>query len=52
MSNQLKIPAKKPGWFCGTCGEEEVFHDAQVRWCRDTQEWEVVAVLDDHWCEA
>ncbi|MEJ5209465.1 hypothetical protein [Denitratimonas sp. CY0512] len=53
MSNhQLEIPAKKPGWFCVTCGAEEVFHDAQVRWCRDTQDWEVVAVLDDHWCEA
>jgi hypothetical protein len=35
---------------CSECGSENVTHDALVRWCKTTQQWEISGVLDNSDC--
>lgn len=41
---------EKPTWICGDCGSEDIEHPAVVRWNQDTEDWDVIAVLDDAVC--
>lgn len=41
---------KLPGWYCAECGSTEIHHDAIAQWNPEKQEFDVIAVLDDHWC--
>lgn len=40
----------KETWYCAECGSHEVHHDAVVQWNAETEEFDIVAVLDGTWC--
>lgn len=42
--------SKKPGWRCSYCGSTEIHHDATAQWNPETEDFEIVAVYDNHWC--
>lgn len=44
--------AKAETWFCRNCGGLDIKHDATVSWNPDRQDWDVIDVQDNHWCEA
>ncbi|MFP3645170.1 hypothetical protein [Paraburkholderia sp. SIMBA_054] len=37
---------------CPNCGSEDVSKDAAVRWCFETQQWEVSGIFDNANCDA
>jgi hypothetical protein len=43
--------SNKETWYCAACGSLDIRHDAVAAFNPHTQEFEVVAVLDDTWCE-
>lgn len=48
-------PAATPpleDWYCAECGSQLIRHDAEVRWDRVSQCYEVLAVMDDPTCAA
>lgn len=42
----------KETWFCADCGSLDIRHDAIAVFNPDTEEYEVIAVLDETWCES
>lgn len=38
-------------YFCRRCGSRDVRHDAIVQWDPSTEDWNVLDVLDEAWCE-
>lgn len=51
MTTTSDAKTKKPTWFCQNCGGHDVRHDATVQWNPETEDWDVLAVHDNAWCE-
>lgn len=43
--------SSKETWFCAQCGSLDIRHDAVVRYNPETQDYELLSVLDNDWCE-
>ncbi len=43
--------SKMKTFVCSNCGGKNVLRDATAEWCDETQEWEMVAVQDNAYCE-
>ncbi len=38
-------------WYCATCGGNNIRRDAIVEWNPEMEQYEIVSVLDNAWCE-
>lgn len=50
MSEPLTA-TKQETWHCAACGSRDIRHDAVVQWDAAREDWVVLDVLDDAWCE-
>ncbi len=50
MSEPLTATKQKT-WHCAACGSRDIRRDAIVQWDAAREDWVVLAVLDDAWCE-
>jgi len=50
MSEPLTATKQKT-WHCAACGSRDIRRDAIVQWDADREDWDVLDVLDDAWCE-
>lgn len=47
----MAIVGRKVEMVCKKCGSSDVRRNADCAWSFETQEWELVALLDDTSCE-
>ena len=42
----------KETWYCAKCGSLDIRHDGILQWDTEGQDWKVLDVLNDTWCQA